>query len=369
MGSAARTPKVDAALADAEVRISQHIVNQRLIPTPMEPRGSIGRYDPGTGDYTLWVTSRRRTSMRLLIAAFVLGVPEQKIRAISPDIGGGFGCKIFFYYDMPLTLAMSKKLGGRPVKFFEDRSENYSDDHPRPRSHHRCRDRRDARTASITALKVKTCANLGAYFSTIAAGIPTTLYGRMVAGCYKIPNIRVDVTGVYTNTAMVDAYRGAGRPEAAYVIERVCDSSRTRPGSIRPRCGGGISSSQAISRTTPASACCRTTAAITSRHSTRRCEQVGYAGAARTSRAARSQRASTKLLGIGLSSYVEVCGVAPSKWIGLAGEGWGAGLWESANVTRPPDRQGRRDHGVAAARPGTRDDLCATRLRRARRTV
>ena len=123
---------------------------------------------------------------------------------------------------MPLVLWLSKQVG-RPVKFFEDRTENYSAHHPRPRPSHRHRGRRHARTARSPRLKVSTLANLGAYLSTIAPGIPTTLYGRMVAGCYKIPNIHVDVKGVYTNTAMVDAYRGAGRPEATFVIERVCD--------------------------------------------------------------------------------------------------------------------------------------------------
>src|SRR4051794_33381021 len=213
---------VDAALGAAEVRLSTHIINQRLIPTPMEPRGSIGRYDPGTGEYTLWATSQAPHVHRLMLAAFVLGVPEQKIRVISPDIGGGFGAKIFVYYDMPLVLVLSKKLGGRPVKFFEDRSENYMTT-THGRDHITDVEVGASKDGRINALKVKTYANLGAYFSTIAAGIPTTLYGRMLAGCYRIPNIHCHVTGVYTNTAMVDAYRGAGRPEAAYVIERVCD--------------------------------------------------------------------------------------------------------------------------------------------------
>ena len=213
---------VDAALAASEVRVNQHIVNQRLIPTSMETRGSIGKYDVGTGDYTLWATSQAPHVHRLLIAAFVLGIPEQKIRVISPDIGGGFGCKIFVYYDMPLVMVLSKKLGGRPVKFCEDRSENYvSTTHGR--DHITDLEIGATKDGKITALKVDTFANLGAYFSTIAAGIPTTLYGRMLAGCYKMPNILCHVTGVYTNTAMVDAYRGAGRPEAAFVIERVVD--------------------------------------------------------------------------------------------------------------------------------------------------
>lgn len=322
--------EVDAALAAAEVRLSQHIVNQRLIPTPMEPRGSIGRYDAATGEYTIWMTSQAPHVMRLLLAAFVLGVPEQKIRTISPDVGGGFGCKIFCYYDMALTPTLSKKLGGRPVKFFEDRSENYLTT-THGRDHITDVEVGASKNGKITALKVKTYANIGAYFSTIAAGIPTTLYGRMIAGCYKIPNIRVDVVGTYTNTAMVDAYRGAGRPEAAFVIERTCDlvadatgldpaevrrQNFIQPGDFPYDTGVGMLPYDS-GNYEPAL--------------NRALEAIGYEGLKQEQQQRRSSN-DRKLLGVGLSSYVEVCGVAPSKWIGLPGEGWGAGLWESANV-------------------------------------
>jgi carbon-monoxide dehydrogenase large subunit len=321
--------EVDRALAAAEVRIGQSIVNQRLIPTAMEPRGSIGRYDPGTGEYTLWATSQAPHVHRLLVTAFVLGIPEQQLRVIAPDVGGGFGSKIFVYFDMPLTLWLAKKLG-RPVKFFEDRSENYlSTTHGR--DHITDVEIGATTDGKITALKVDTWANLGAYLSTIAPGIPTTLYGRMIAGCYKIPNIRVDVTGVYTNTAMVDAYRGAGRPEAAYVIERVCDlvagATGLDPAEVRRRnfiqpedfpydTGVGMLPYDSGDYET---ALDRALAA------------AGYDGL-RREQAANRASGQGKLIGVGLSSYVEVCGVAPSKWIGLPGEGWGAGLWESANV-------------------------------------
>ena len=322
--------EVDAALAASDVRISQHVVNQRLIPTSIETRGSIGRYDTGTGDYTLWATSQAPHVHRLLLAAFVLGVPEQKIRVIAPDIGGGFGCKIFVYYDMALVLAFSKKIGGRPVKFCEDRSENYLTT-THGRDHITDVEIGASRDGKINALKVKTFANLGAYFSTIAAGIPTTLYGRMLAGCYKIPNIHCHVTGVYTNTAMVDAYRGAGRPEAAFIIERVCDlvsgATGVDPADVRRRnfiqpsdfpydTGIGMLPYDS-GNYEPAL--------------DKALEAVGYQEL-RNEQAARRSRGDNKQLGIGLSSYVEVCGVAPSKWIGLGGEGWGAGLWESANV-------------------------------------
>ena len=190
---------VDAALQDAEIKLSQRIRNQRLIPTPMETRGSIGRFDPGTGDYTLWTTSQAPHVMRLLITAFVMAIPESKLRVISPDIGGGFGQKIFLYWDMPLVLALAKRVG-RPVKYVEDRSSNYLTA-THGRDHLTDVTVGATRDGKITALKVDTKANLGAYISTIAPGIPTTLYGRMIAGCYDIPDIHVDVTAFYSNTA------------------------------------------------------------------------------------------------------------------------------------------------------------------------
>jgi carbon-monoxide dehydrogenase large subunit len=320
---------VDKALAEAEVRISQSLFNQRLIPTAMEPRGSIGLYDPGTEEYTLWATSQAPHVHKLVVAAFVLNIPEQKIRVIAPDVGGGFGSKIFVYFDMPLVLWLSKQLG-RPVKFFEDRTENYLHT-THGRDHHTDLEIGAARDGTITALKVSTLANLGAYLSTVAPGIPTTLYGRMVAGCYKIPNIHVDVKGVYTNTAMVDAYRGAGRPEATFVIERVCDlvadSTGLDPAEVRRRnfiqpedfpydTGIGMLPYDS-GNYAPALE--------------KALQQVGYQDLLNEQEQRRAD-GSSKLLGIGISSYVEVCGIAPSKWIGLSGEGWGAGLWESAEV-------------------------------------
>jgi carbon-monoxide dehydrogenase large subunit len=317
----------DAALAASEVRLSQRIVNQRLIPTPMEPRGSIGRYDEGTGDYTLWATSQAPHVHRLLITAFVLGIPEQKLRVIAPDVGGGFGAKIFVYFDMPLVLWLSKQLG-RPVKYFEDRSENYLTS-THGRDHITDIEIGASRGGAITALKVKTLANLGAYLSTIAPGIPTTLYGRMVPGCYKLPAVHVDVTGVYTNTAMVDAYRGAGRPEATFLIERVCDlvaaETGVDPAEVRRRNfiqPGDFPHDTGVGMLPYDSGNYEMTL-------DRALSNVGYT-ALREEQARRRAAGGRKQLGIGLSSYVEVCGIAPSKYMGE--QGWGAGLWESANV-------------------------------------
>jgi carbon-monoxide dehydrogenase large subunit len=322
-----------AAISSAEAVVRQRIVNQRLIPNPMETRGSIGSYDPGTGEYTVWMTSQAPHVMRLLLCAFVLGIPEHKMRCISPDVGGGFGSKIFLYADMALVAVASKRVG-RPVKFVESRRENYvATTHGR--DHVTDIEVAGSRDGTITGLRVKTTANLGAYLSTIAPGIPTTLYGRLLKGPYTFANVFCEVTGVYTNTAMVDAYRGAGRPEATYVIERAVDLFADQigmdPAAVRRK------------NYIPADAFPYDPGLLTG-HSGIKLEydsgdyvkaldralvMAGYYDLD----AARSEaRSRGKYLGVGLSSYLEICGVAPSKWIGLPGEGWGAGLWESANV-------------------------------------
>lgn len=326
----------DAAIREAEVVVRQRIVNQRLIPNPMETRGSIGRYDPGADRYTIWMTSQAPHVMRLLLAAFVLGIPEQKLRCISPDVGGAFGSKIFVYADMALVAWASKQLGGRPVKFVETRSENYQAT-THGRDHITDLEIAGTRDGRITALRVKTMANMGAYLSTIAPGNPTTFYGRVLQGPYTTPNIHCESIGVYTNTAMVDAYRGAGRPEATYVLERAvdlfADEIGADPAELRRKNfippdqfpyfspsglganRSGINLPMDSGNYEPAL--------------DKALAMAGY----REIDAARSEaRSRGKLLGVGLSTYIESCGVAPSKWFGLLGEGWGAGLWESANV-------------------------------------
>ena len=200
----------------------QRLINQRLIPNPMEVRGAIGRYEPGTDEYTIWMSSQTPHIMRLLITAFVLGIPEHKVRCISPDVGGAFGTKIFLYTEWVLVAWASKRLGGRPVKWVESRRENYIGT-IHGRDHITDIEVAGTREGVITGLRVRTWANLGGRLSTIGPGIPTTLYGRVLSGPYAIPNVWCEVTGVYTNTVFVDAYRGAGRPEATYVVERAMD--------------------------------------------------------------------------------------------------------------------------------------------------
>src|SRR4029450_9699525 len=204
----------DEAPGEAEVVVKERLVNQRLIPNPMEVRGAAATYEPGTGQYTVWMTSQDPHIMRLLMTAFVFGIPETKMRCIALHVGGGFGTKIFLYHEYVLMAAIAEKLG-RPVKWMETRSENYAAT-THGRDHVAYVEIGGNRDGTITALKVKTYANLGGVLSTIAPGIPTTLYGRMLSGAYRTPNIHCQVLGMYTNTGMVDAYRGAGRPEATY---------------------------------------------------------------------------------------------------------------------------------------------------------
>ncbi|MFL5769857.1 MAG: xanthine dehydrogenase family protein molybdopterin-binding subunit [Chloroflexota bacterium] len=326
----------EAAFQDAEVVVKQRLVNHRLIPNPMEARGDIGWYNPGTEEYTVWMSSQTPHIQRLLLTAFVTGIPEHKVRVIAPDVGGAFGTKIFCYADMALVMFASKQIGGRPVKWVESRTENYQAT-THGRDHITYVEVAGKRDGEITGLRVKTYANLGGRLSTIGPGIPTTLYARVLSGCYKIPNVFAEVIGVYTNTTFVDAYRGAGRPEATYVVERAMDLFANEIGmdkaAIRRKnfippdqfpydnpSGLGTASGGAKIYIDSGNYEPALNKAIMA---------AGYMDLESKKAEAKSRG---KLLGMGLSTYIEVCGVAPSKWIGAVGEGWGAAMWESANI-------------------------------------
>ncbi|HEY8799613.1 MAG TPA: xanthine dehydrogenase family protein molybdopterin-binding subunit [Candidatus Limnocylindrales bacterium] len=326
----------EAAFKDAEVIVKQRIVNHRLIPNPMEVRGDIGLYNPGTDEYTIWMSSQTPHIQRLLLAAFVTGIPEHKIRCISPDVGGAFGSKIFCYADMALVMHASKLIGGRPVKWVESRRESYGST-IHGRDHITYIEIAGKKDGEVTGLRVKTLANLGGRLSTIGPGVPTTLYGRVLSGCYKIPNVYAEVTGVYTNTTFVDAYRGAGRPEATYVVERAMDLFAAEIGMDRaairrknfltpdqfpydnPSGLGTAVNGEKIYIDSGNYEPALNKALIA----------ADYDDLAKAKAEAKSRG---KLLGMGLSTYLEVCGVAPSKWIGAVGEGWGAAMWESSNI-------------------------------------
>ncbi len=320
----------DQALGEADVVVRQSLVNQRLIPNPMEARGCMAQYDPAGQAYTVWMTSQAPHVMRLLMTAFVFGIPENKMRVISPQVGGGFGTKIFLYPEYVLVAALAKKVGA-PVKWMETRSENYvATTHGR--DHITDIEVGATKDGRIQGLKVHTYANLGGTLSTIATGIPTTLYGRLLSGAYKIPHFYCNVKGVYTNTSMVDAYRGAGRPEATYVVERAMDlvaaelgmdpSEIRRKNFIQPEDFPYAPADNILAGLKYDSGNYEGTLDLA-------LNMVGYEDFRRKQAEARDQG---RYLGIGFSSYIEICGVAPSAWIGLPGQGWGAGLWESANV-------------------------------------
>jgi carbon-monoxide dehydrogenase large subunit len=322
----------DAALQSSEVVVKQRIVNQRLIPNVMETRGCIAQYLPASGEYTVWMTSQDPHIMRLLMTAFVFGIPETKMRVIAPQVGGGFGTKIFLYPEYCLMAALAKKTG-RPVKWTETRRENYvATIHGR--DHVTDIEVGAKRDGTITALKVKTYANLGGVLSTIGPGIPTTLYGRMLSGAYKIPHIYCNVLGTYTNTAMVDAYRGAGRPEATYVVERTIDlvarELNMDPVEVRRK-----NFVQPVDFPyAPADNLLAGLKYDSGDHEkplNKALEMVDYKALRKEQAEARKQG---RYLGIGFSTYVEICGAAPSSWIGVGptGQGWGAAMWESANI-------------------------------------
>jgi carbon-monoxide dehydrogenase large subunit len=318
---------VDKAFREAEVVVKQRIVNQRLIPNAIEPRGMVAQYNPGSGDLTLWTATQIPHLVRLLLS-MVTGIPEHKVRVIAPDIGGGFGSKLYLYPEEVIVATLAKTTG-RPVKWIEERRENYvATTHGR--DHVQYVEVAAQRDGTITGLRVKCIANMGAYLSTFAPGIPTILFGLMLAGNYRIPNISCEVTGVHTNTTLVDAYRGAGRPEATYLVERMVDLTARElgmdPAEIRRR------------NFVPANAFPHTTATGVTYDSgnyqptlDRALEMAGYQQLRQEQERARAEG---KYLGIGVTTYVEICGMAPSQVLGAVGAG--AGGWESATVRVHP---------------------------------
>ena len=211
---------IDEAFSNADVVVKETIVQQRLIPNAMEPRAAIASYLPATGELTLWNTTQNPHIVRFL-CSLVNGVPEDKLRVIAPEVGGGFGSKIAVYPGDFITVFCSKKLGV-PVKWVETRSENYQST-THGRDHVQEIELAATGDGKITGLRATVWAGMGAYLSTAAPGIPTILHGLMLSGVYDIPAIHEDVYGLYTNTTPVEAYRGAGRPEATFMVERLVD--------------------------------------------------------------------------------------------------------------------------------------------------
>jgi carbon-monoxide dehydrogenase large subunit len=318
---------VEAAFRGATV-VKKRIVNQRLVANAMEPRACLARYDAATGDLTLWVTSQNPHVHRLLMAAFVLGIPEHKVRVIAPDVGGGFGSKIFLYNEETVCSWATRKVN-RPVRWTATRREAFQTD-AHGRDHVTEAEMGFDGQGKIVGLRVKTTANLGAYLSTFAPAVPTYLYATLLNGVYEMPAIHADVTGVFTNTVPVDAYRGAGRPEAAYLLERMIeagaaalkmDTAEIRRRNFIPKFDNGYQTKVALNYDSGNYA-----AAFD-----RLLSMVDY----RTFRSEQERaRQQGRLLGIGFSTYIEACSIAPSKVVGSLGAQ--AGLYESAKVRVHP---------------------------------
>lgn len=323
LGNKAET---DAAFAAAAHVTQIDLVNNRLIPNAVEPRAALGDYNPGSGDYTLYTTSQNPHVERLVLSAFVGIAPENKLRVVSPDVGGGFGSKIFVYAEETVCLWAAGKLK-RPVKWTAERSESFlSDAHGRDHITH-------AEMAldgegKFLALRAHTVANFGAYLSTFASSVPTYLYGTLLSGQYDIPAIHVEVDGVYTHTTPVDAYRGAGRPEATFVVERLVERAARETG-LDPAQLRRINFITSFPHQTPVilnydagdyRACLE-----------RAVEMIDYDSFAERLQESKSRG---KRRGVGFSTYIEACGLAPSAAAGSLGAG--VGLWESAEVRVNP---------------------------------
>ncbi|MEA2904732.1 MAG: aerobic carbon-monoxide dehydrogenase large subunit, partial [Alphaproteobacteria bacterium] len=298
----------------------------RLAPNAMEPRVAIGEYDTGTQNFTLWNTSQNPHVARLVIAAFVGMAPEHKLRVIAPDVGGGFGSKIFIYPEEVVALWASRRVN-RPVKWLCDRSEAFlADAHGRDHVTH-AELAFDA-NGKMLALRAKTIANLGAYMSTFSSSVPTYLYATLLSGQYGIPAIYCEVDAVYTNTVPVDAYRGAGRPEATFVVERLVEVAARElgvdPAELRRK--NFITS---FPHQTPV--IMNYDAGDYHGSLKKALELADLKGFGRRKRESARHG---KLRGVGFSAYIEACGIAPSQAVGSLGAG--VGLWESAEVRVNP---------------------------------
>jgi aerobic carbon-monoxide dehydrogenase large subunit len=317
---------VDAAFKSAHHVTKLDLINNRLVPNAMEPRAAIAEYDAGTGHLTLWNTSQNPHVARLVIAAFVGMAPEHKLRVIAPDVGGGFGSKIFIYPEEVVALWASKRVG-RPVKWVSDRSEAFlTDAHGRDHVTH-AEIAFDA-AGKILGLRVKTIANLGAYMQVFSSAVPTYLYATLLSGQYAIPQIYCEVDAVYTNTNSVDAYRGAGRPEATFVVERLMEVGARElgqdPAELRRK-----NFVKTFPHQTPV--IMAYDAGDYDASLKKAMELSDYKGFGKRKRESARHG---KLRGIGFSTYIEACGIAPSQAVGSLGGGVGG--WESAEVRVNP---------------------------------
>ena len=316
------------SFSDAHKVVSIELVNNRLIPNAMEPRAAVAQFDPSNGNYTLHTTTQNPHVIRLLMGAFVLQIPEHKLRIISHDVGGGFGSKIFHYAEEAILTWASAKVS-QPIKWTAERSESFVTD-AHGRDHETKAELALDKDGKFLGLRVSTKANIGAYLSTFGSSVPTYLYGTLLAGVYKTPAIYCEVKTVFTNTVPVDAYRGAGRPECTYLLERLVNKAAKETG-IDPV------EIRRINMIQPDQFPYQTPVALQ--------YDVGdYPRAFETALKAsdyegfssrrKSSEDNGKKRGIGISTYIEACGIAPSAVAGALGAR--AGLYESAQVRVHP---------------------------------
>ena len=318
---------IDEAFKSADVVVKETIIQQRLIPNAMEPRGALASYKKATGELTLWNTTQNPHIVRFL-CSLVCGVPEDRLRVIAPEVGGGFGSKIAVYPGDFITVFCSKKLGV-PVKWIESRSENYQAT-THGRDHIQEIELAATADGKITGLRATVWAGMGAYLSTAAPGIPTILHGLMLSGVYDIPAIHEDVYGIYTNTTPVEAYRGAGRPEATFMVERLIDLLAAKlgkdPAELRrlnfiPKFDDGHDVVTGLTYDSGDYGGALAKLMDESSYNQLRADQS-------------AAREKGRYIGLGLSTYVEICGLGPSQVAGAIG--FQGGLWESAIIRFHP---------------------------------
>ena len=312
------------AFAKASHVTTLELKNNRLIPNAIEPRACLGMFEPATSDYTLYTTSQNPHLERLILSAFVNVAPEHKLRIIAPDVGGGFGSKIFIYSEETTVIWAAGKIG-KPIKWVAERSESFLAD-AHGRDHLTKVELAIDETGRFTGLRVNTTANLGAYLSTFGSAVPTYLYGTLLAGQYKTPNIYVEVSGVYTNTAPVDAYRGAGRPEATYVVERIVEQAARE-------LGRDPADLRRMNMIQPEDFPYETPVALTydiGDYEASLDKALALIDYSNFESRRNESAVNGKRRGIGFACYIEACGLAPSK---LAIElGAGVGLYESGEI-------------------------------------
>ena len=318
----------DAAFAKADHVTKLELVNNRLVPNAIEPRAALAEYDAGSDEITLYTTSQNPHVARLVLSAFVQVAPEHKLRVVSPDVGGGFGSKIFIYPEETVCAFAARKIR-RPVKWTADRTEAFMTDR-HGRDHYTVAELALDKGGKFLGMRVSTIANMGAYLSTFASCVPTYLYGTLLQGQYTTGSIYCEVKAVFTNTTPVDALRGAGRPEATYVVERLVEEAARElgvdPAELRRR---NFIPAEAFPYQTQVAL--QYDSGNYAGSMNQALELIDYKGFPARRDAAKKQG---KLRGIGFSSYIEACGIAPSAVVGSLG--CGVGLYESAQIRFNP---------------------------------